>query len=206
MNCASTPPSIVPPVVAGVQRDVAADVADDVIDVEDQVGGAFALADLAVEAHLDVQVVVVESGDEHGANGAECVGTLRTQPLQIVALPVALGDVVACGNAEDVLVRVLFRHVARRLADHHTELDLLGIESSPAFVREPEGNGCVERFIRTLKENLLWVRRFDTIEELRQALLAFKETYNHAWIVERHGYQTPAAVRAAQPAPLPVAA
>ena len=75
--------------------------------------------------------------------------------------------------------------------DYQRELAFLGIESSPAFVREPEGNGCVERFIRTLKENLLWVRRFDTIEDLRQALLAFKETYNHTWIVERHGYQTP---------------
>jgi len=31
-------------------------------------------------------------------------------------------------------------------------------------VREPEGNGCAERFIRTLKENLLWVRRFETVE------------------------------------------
>ena len=70
-------------------------------------------------------------------------------------------------------------------------------------MREPEGNGCVERFIRTLKENLLWVRRFDTIEELRLALHAFKQTYNHTWIVERHDYQTPAAVRAAQLAPLP---
>jgi putative transposase len=73
-------------------------------------------------------------------------------------------------------------------------------------VREPEGNGCVERFIRTLKENLLWVRRFATIEELRQALHAFKDTYNRTWIVERHGYQTPAAVRAAQLPPLPAAA
>ena len=70
----------------------------------------------------------------------------------------------------------------------------------PAFVREPEGNGCVERFIRTLKENLLWVRRFDTIEELRVALHRFQEIYNQTWIVERHGYQTPAAIRAAQPA------
>jgi hypothetical protein len=35
------------------------------------------------------------------------------------------------------------------------ELRFLGISSSPAFVREPEGNGCAERFIRTLKENLL---------------------------------------------------
>ena len=84
--------------------------------------------------------------------------------------------------------------------DYQRELAFLGIASSPAFVREPEGNGCVERFIRTLKENLLWVRRFATIEELRLALHAFKDTYNQTWIVERHGYQTPAAVRAASQA------
>ena len=52
------------------------------------------------------------------------------------------------------------------------ELTFLGIESSPAFVRAPESNGCAERFIRTLKENLLWVRHFETIEQLRHALLA----------------------------------
>jgi putative transposase len=90
--------------------------------------------------------------------------------------------------------------------DYQGELDFLGIASSPAFVREPEGNGCVERFIRTLKENLLWVRRFATIEDLRQALHAFKDIYNRTWIVERHCYQTPAAVRAAQLPPLPAAA
>jgi putative transposase len=90
--------------------------------------------------------------------------------------------------------------------DFQRELAFLGIASSPAFVREPEGNGCAERFIRTLKENLLWVQRFATIEELRLALHAFKDSYNQSWIVERHGYQTPAAVRAAQLAPLLVAA
>ncbi len=82
--------------------------------------------------------------------------------------------------------------------DYQAELAFLGIASSPAFVREPEGNGCAERFIRTLKENLLWVRRFDTIEELRQALLEFQRLYNQSWIVERHGYRTPAQVRADQ--------
>jgi putative transposase len=75
------------------------------------------------------------------------------------------------------------------------ELAFLGVESSPAFVRAPEGNGCAERFIRTLKENLLWVRTFDTLEELRQALLAFRESYNTTWLIERHRFQTPAAVR-----------
>ncbi len=54
------------------------------------------------------------------------------------------------------------------------ELAFLGAESSPAFVRAPEGNGCAERFIRTLKENLLWVQTFDTVEQLRLALLDFR--------------------------------
>ena len=57
------------------------------------------------------------------------------------------------------------------------EIAFLGAKSSPAFVRAPEGNGCAERFIRTLKENLLWVQTFDTVEELRQALIAFKDAY-----------------------------
>ncbi len=56
-------------------------------------------------------------------------------------------------------------------------------------------NGCAERFIRTLKENLLWVRVFDTVGELRAALLAFRETYNVTWLIERHGFRPPGAVR-----------
>jgi putative transposase len=90
--------------------------------------------------------------------------------------------------------------------DFQAELRFLGIESSPAFVREPEGNGCAERFIRVLKENLLWARRFDTVEELRSALLAFQRAYNQSWIIERHGYRAPAQVRADQIGQLPMAA
>jgi putative transposase len=76
------------------------------------------------------------------------------------------------------------------------ELRFLGITSSPAFVREPEGNGCAERFIRTLKEQVLWVEHFATVEELRLALLAFQERYNREWLIGRHGHRSPAAVRA----------
>src|SRR5512134_707325 len=79
-----------------------------------------------------------------------------------------------------------------------TEIAFLGIEDSPSFVREPEGNGVAERFIRTLKENLLWVRHFETIEELRLALLDFAGWYNTHWLVARHGHRTPAQVRADQ--------
>jgi putative transposase len=38
------------------------------------------------------------------------------------------------------------------------------------------------------------------------ALIAFKRTYNQTWIIERHGYRTPAQVRADQIGQLPMAA
>ena len=110
------------------------------------------------------------------------------------------------------------KNIARGLAVRHDhgsqymsdtfqkELAFLGVESSPAFVRAPEGNGCAERFIRTLKENLLWLQTFDTIEQLRQALLAFREAYNTTWLIERHRFLTPAAFRQEQLQPAALAA
>ena len=86
------------------------------------------------------------------------------------------------------------------------ELAFLGIESSPAFVRAPERNGCAERFIRTLEENLLWVQTFETVEQLRLALLDFRETYNTTWLIARHGFIRPAAFRHKQLQPVAEAA
>ncbi len=90
--------------------------------------------------------------------------------------------------------------------DFQEEIAFLGLTSSPAFVRAPEGKGCAERFVRILKENLLWVKDFSTVEELRLALLNFKRLYNENWILHRHGDKTPAQVRQEQLQPLPLAA
>jgi putative transposase len=90
--------------------------------------------------------------------------------------------------------------------DFQSEIRFLGIESSPAFVRQPEGNGCIERFFRTLKEQLLWVRRFRDLEELRAALSDFRDRYNQHWIVHRLRYRTPAQARSEFTVELPVAA
>jgi putative transposase len=79
--------------------------------------------------------------------------------------------------------------------DFQREIQFLGIESSPAFVRQPEGNGCIERFFRTLKEQLLWIRRFRDLEELRAAVIEFRDRYNHHWILERLNYRTPVQAR-----------
>lgn len=84
--------------------------------------------------------------------------------------------------------------------DFQSEIKCFGITSSPAFVRQPEGNGVAERAIRTLKEQLLWVRHFTTVEELRQALATFATQYNASWIRQRHGYKTPDQIRAEQKA------
>lgn len=134
--------------------------------------------------------------------GSDCVGLHaaksgnRFEALEPVHQGVrehfgSLGEGAASG------LKVRHDHGSAYLSDDFQgELAWLGIESSPSFVRAPEGNGVAERFIRTLKENLLWVRTFETAEELRLALLDFKQTYNENWLIERHGWRTPAQVRA----------
>ena len=102
----------------------------------------------------------------------------------------AIGQGVAHG------LRLRHDHGSNYLADDFQQaVAFFGIESSPSFVREPEGNGVAERVIRTLKENLLWVRSFDTIKALRLALLEFKRTDNEHWMLERYDYRSPAQVR-----------
>ena len=82
-----------------------------------------------------------------------------------------------------------------RSDDFQTEIRFESIASSPAFVRQPEANGCIERFFRTLKEQLLWIRGFRDIDELRAALIDFRDCYNHHWILQRLNYRTPVQAR-----------
>jgi transposase InsO family protein len=155
------------------------------------------------------QVAVFVAVDHHSA---ECVGLhaarrgTRFEALEPIRQGVrrcfgAFGKDLARGLA------VRHDHGSQYMSDaFQKELAFLGVESSPAFVRAPEGNGCAERFIRTLKENLLWVQTFTTVEELRRALLEFRETYNATWLIERHGFRPPNAIRAEQLSPAALAA
>jgi len=96
--------------------------------------------------------------------------------------------------AEDLAIR--HDHGSNYLSDDfQRELRFLDMVSSPSFVREPEGNGCAERFIRTFKENPLWVRPFATVAELVEALREFKRTDNERWRIGSHGHRTPSQVR-----------
>lgn len=90
--------------------------------------------------------------------------------------------------------------------DFQREIAWLGAASSPAFVRAPEGDGCAERFIRTLKENPPWVGTFRNVEEPRLALIEFRRTYNENWLIERHGHRSPAQFRRDRMDTMPLAA
>ncbi|MCS7042114.1 MAG: integrase core domain-containing protein [Bryobacteraceae bacterium] len=85
------------------------------------------------------------------------------------------------GFCEGIASGVKLRHEygSRLLSgDFQREIRFLGPESSPAFVPAPEGNGCIERFFRTLKEQSLWVRHIDALKELADALEEFRQRYN----------------------------
>ena len=75
----------------------------------------------------------------------------------------------------------------------NAELKWTGMRSSPAFVGEPECNGLIERFMRTLKEECIYVRRFETLDEALGERI--HPRYNAEGLLERHGYRTPAEVR-----------
>lgn len=113
------------------------------------------------------------------------------------------------GIAADVAVGLALRHDhgSANMSDYfQAEIAFLGIQSSPAFVRAPEGNGVAERFIKMLKEQVLWVFGFATVEELRLAVHEFRLRYNLEWLVERHGHLTSTQVREKLVAPSGVAA
>jgi putative transposase len=98
------------------------------------------------------------------------------------------------GLGPDIARGIKLRHDwGSQYRAHHFQgsLNWLGIEDDAAFVGEPQGNGVAERFIRTLKEQCLWARLCNDLDELRQAVATFIQTYNDEWLIERLGHRTP---------------
>jgi len=75
--------------------------------------------------------------------------------------------------------------------DFDREIQFLGIEKSPAFVRSPQSNGVIERFHRTLKEQLLHIGSIQQLEEAREKISEFVTKYNQKWLLHRLGLKSP---------------
>lgn len=65
-----------------------------------------------------------------------------------------------------------------------------------APVGRPTGNAVVERFIRTLKEELIWLRDWESAEELRAAVATWLDHYHHRRPHQALNWQTPIERRA----------
>jgi transposase InsO family protein len=79
--------------------------------------------------------------------------------------------------------------------DFQNQLRAWGMTPSRAFVGQPETNGVIERFLRTLKEQVVHGRILQTLDEVRDAVRAFTARYNAEWPVEKNGYLSPNAMR-----------
>jgi transposase InsO family protein len=77
------------------------------------------------------------------------------------------------------------------------ELKFFGVKQSLAYVGEPETNGVIERFWKTLKKQVLEGRVYKNLTELRKALGDFVNLYNTRWRLQKLGGRTPEEVRLA---------
>ena len=69
------------------------------------------------------------------------------------------------------------------MSDHfQSKIRCFCMTRSPAFIRQHKGNSFAERAIRTLEEQLLWVRPSATVDKLHKALAVFAARYNAPWI------------------------
>ena len=87
-------------------------------------------------------------------------------------------------------------HGSQYLSDHFLrQIRYWGIRPSFGFLEEPETNGVVERWNRTLKEQAIYGRVFQNLDDVRAAVAEFVERYNQSWRLEKLGYQTPIEAR-----------
>lgn len=75
------------------------------------------------------------------------------------------------------------------------EMNYLGLKMSKAFVRSPQCNGCIERFHRTLEEELFSVENFTSFDDAYDKIDIFINDYNNEWIIHRHKCLSPVEYR-----------
>ena len=133
---------------------------------------------------------------------AECLGWhVCKKGTRFAALePISQGLMATVGSVAADAGRgrsLRMDHGTQYLSDHfQNQLKYWGLNPSFAFIEQPQTNGVAERFIRTLKEQVIYGRVFQNLEEVRTSVRRFVDTYNRAWLVEKNGFLSPWQARA----------
>lgn len=67
----------------------------------------------------------------------------------------------------------------------------LGINQAFTCFSNPKGNADTERFIRTIKEELIWLSDWQTLEEAQEAISKWIVWYNELYVHSSLGYKSP---------------
>ena len=104
----------------------------------------------ALDAHEFDAKVEILCAKLYAENGAGRPSIPPGQYFRMVMIGYFEGSTSERGIANGLLLR--HDHGSQFVSAHfQAEIAFLGMKSSPAFVRAPEGNGCIERFFRTLR-------------------------------------------------------
>jgi putative transposase len=134
----------------------------------------------------DRTAVVVVTKDQHG-------------PAVLASVEKKLED--AFGSPEHVPSDVELRtdHGPQYTgSDCDALCDRWGIDHTFAPVGRPTGNAVAERFIRTMKEELVWLQDWESEAQLRTAVEHWLDGYLHRRPHQALGWLTPAEYRAAR--------
>jgi transposase InsO family protein len=134
---------------------------------------------------------------------AECMGwhVVKRGDRYAALEPVSQGLSKFYGSVNRDIARGLslrMDHGSQYLSDHFiNQLRFWGIKPSFAFVEQPQTNGVAERFNKTLKEQAIYGRIFQNVDDVRAAVGRFVDLYNNQWRVEKNGFLSPVETRLA---------
>ena len=161
-----------------------------------------------VHTRDDGMVAVVPVIDCGCRSGLALVVT-NSQSAAAVLAPVraALADAFGSqGNVPDGVELLTDHGTQYTAADCEDLCNEWNLKHLFAPVARPTGNSVAERFIRTIKEECIWLRDWTSAAELQEHLTAWLRVYNEGRPHQALGWQTPSERRAARLTPIKAAA
>lgn len=136
---------------------------------------------------------------DHCTSECMAIGVAGEETAEAWVVLVKRAIVKAFGSlSPGIAVGLTVRHDNHQIfqaEEFRKPLRSLGIGFSRIPILSPQMNGCAERFVRTLRENLLSIRYFERLMDLVQATREFQTAYNGQWLVARAEYRTPTQIR-----------